>query len=142
MKYAILSISVALSVFCGSGAAFAVDRADSCKGDCGACARICEETLKYFNEKGGKYTDSKRVQLITDCIAICKLSADFKERKSEFAGSIQKACAEICAKCAKSCEELNDDKLKDCIAKCNNCAQMCDSEKSSKSGEDCCKDKK
>lgn len=143
MKYAILSLAVALAVLWSTGVpVFAMDKGSVCAGDCRACAKICEDTLKYFNEKGGNYTDTKRVQLITDCIAICKLSADFKERKSEFAVNIQQTCAEICSKCAKACEELKDDKLKECIAKCNECAQMCKSETSKASAEDCCKEKK
>ncbi len=98
---------------------------DACAGDCKSCYTMCEEKLDYFLKKGGKHADPARVQLMRDCIAICKTNEDFKTRGSANAALIAKACADICTKCAKSCEELGDDSLKDCIAMCKKCSDSC-----------------
>lgn len=121
-------------------------KSDTCAADCKTCYTMCEEKLDYFLKKGGKHADPARVQLMKDCITICKANEDFKTRGSANMAVLAKACADICYKCAKSCEELGDDTLKDCIAMCRKCADSCNvTSKSKKARADggcqmaCCK---
>jgi len=102
-----------------------VHKTDPCAADCKSCYTMCEEKLDYFLKKGGKYADPARVQLMKDCITICKANEDFKTRGSQNAAAVAKACADICTKCAKSCEELSDDSLKACISMCKKCSDSC-----------------
>lgn len=150
MHKTILALFVAALLGLFSNAAFADHKpghkSDPCAGDCKSCYTMCEEKLDYFLKKGGKHADPDRVQLMRDCITICKANEDFKTRGSANAGLLAKVCADICAKCAKSCEALNDDSLRDCIAMCKKCSDSCKTmDKNKKAAADttcemaCCK---
>ena len=52
---------------------------------CAACAKICEDTLKYFKKQGGKYTEAANLQKLQDCITLCNASADLQARNSAHA---------------------------------------------------------
>jgi hypothetical protein len=89
------------------------------------CHDMCTKNLASFEQKGGKYADPARLNLMRDCAKICELNADFLSRKSAYADDTGKLCAQICNDCAKKCEELKDSSLKDCIALCRECATAC-----------------
>ena len=99
---------------------------DACADLCKKCSTMCSKNLADFQKKGGKYAEASRLNLMRDCMKICDTNADFKSRNSENGSAIDQACSDICHKCAKKCEALNDPKLKDCIALCNKCADSCD----------------
>ena len=121
-----LFLVVLLAIVFGMAPALAADKAkaEAC-GDCNGCAQTCSTTLDQFLKKGGKYADPKRVSLLRDCIAICKTNDGLRKRKSEFFPQVDKVCGEVCAKCAQSCEELNDPSLKGCIELCKKCSTAC-----------------
>ena len=113
---------------------------EKCAGDCSKCATRCEKALKYFNSKGGKYTQAENIKLIKDCIAACKFSAELKSRNSEFAGQAGLVCSEICSKCATMCDDLKDPTLKDCVDMCKQCGSSCEHHGKLKASadRDCC----
>ena len=116
-------------------AAFAADKnavktSECCQTTCSACQKTCEDALKYCESKGGKHADKAHLDTLKDCISLCKASADLGARGSKLTAKLRDVCAEACKKCAKSCEALNDPKLKDCVTTCNDCAKSC-------SGESC-----
>jgi hypothetical protein len=123
-------------------AAFAADKgtksaADCCQMICSKCQKTCEEALKYCLSKGGKHAAKEHIDTLKDCIALCKASADLGSRDSKLTAKLREICAEACTKCAKSCEALNDPKLKDCVTVCNECAKSCET-----GGESCKPDAK
>jgi hypothetical protein len=96
-----------------------------CEERCANCQTMCEKTSEYVKKLGGKAASPERIKLLADCISICKTSHDFLSRGSQFHPDVCKVCADVCTACAKSCQELNDPKLKDCIAECKKCAASC-----------------
>lgn len=112
-------------LLCSYGAASALAH-DACTELCKQCGSICSKNLADFQKRGGKYAEASRINLMKDCVKICDTNADFKNRKSSNGTEVDTACAYICRKCAKDCEVLNDPKLKDCIALCNQCADACE----------------
>jgi hypothetical protein len=118
------SILLLLFMFSSIAPAFAHGD-DACAKLCVKCSDMCTENLAAFRKKGGKYAEPGRISLMQDCIAICKLNADFKKRDSASAKEVDKVCSDICHKCADKCEELKDSSLKDCIALCRECADSC-----------------
>jgi hypothetical protein len=123
-KIATLFVLMFMFVLFGMAPALAHE-GDACAKLCIKCSDMCTKNLASFRKKGGKYADADRINLIQDCIAICKLNGDFKTRDSASTSEVDKVCSDICHKCADKCEELKDSSLKDCIALCRECADSC-----------------
>lgn len=107
------------------GAACAKAGTVSCSTNCESCAKTCEKTLSYFLKKGGKYTEAGNIRTLKDCIALCKISADFHARGSAHAAKVAALCHDLCLECAKMCKDMNDPKLADCVKSCEECADCC-----------------
>lgn len=142
MKRILFSLLMLLTFFAFNpafDAAFAADKAtkNTSQTTCTSCLKTCEDALKYCEKKGGKHVDKEHIKTLKDCIALCRASSDLGSRDSALLAKVRGACAEACAKCAKSCEALNDPKLKDCVQSCNDCAKSCASD-----AGDCCKEPK
>jgi hypothetical protein len=123
-----LLMSLCLAIMVASFGGIPATAHDACADLCKKCSSMCSNNLSDFQKKGGKYADAARLNLMRDCIKICQTNADFKARDSANGAAVDKACADICHKCAKECQALNDPNLKDCIALCNQCADVCDKE--------------
>ena len=94
--------------------------------NCASCRAICEQTLSYCLKKGGKHAEPSHLQLLRDCLEICVASSGFMLRDSAFHHLTCGACAEICARCAESCEKMpNDAQMKACAEACRRCAESC-----------------
>jgi hypothetical protein len=101
-------------------------RMQECIEECTSCHRICLETLTHCLSKGGRHADAHHIRLLTDCAEICQTSANFMLRNSELHVHTCGACAEICERCARSCEEMSDDDLMArCAEACRSCAAIC-----------------
>lgn len=97
-----------------------------CIENCLDCYSICTQTLTYCQSKGGKHADPEHLRLLQDCIEICQLSADFMLRRSPLHTRTCGVCAEICERCAVSCETMPEDPwMKACAESCRRCAQSC-----------------
>ena len=96
-----------------------------CEQNCSSCQSMCEKSSQYVKKLAGKAATPERLKLFADCISICKTSHDFLKRGSQFHPEVCKVCADVCNACAKSCQELNDPKLKECIEECKKCADSC-----------------
>lgn len=100
---------------------------EACEAQCKNCQKVCQETLAYCKDKGGKYAEAKHLNTLKDCILACKTSADFLSRNSANHMKSCGFCAAICKTCADSCATFADDKkLKECVAECRKCAESCD----------------
>ena len=101
-------------------------RMQKCIDECSNCHRICLETLTHCLSKGGRLSEAHHIRLLTDCAEICQVSANFMLRNSELHVYTCGACAEICERCARSCEEMSDDDLMArCAEACRTCATLC-----------------
>ena len=140
---ALFVLLVAMAILPGQSA-FAKEGKDCCKKgeacekplagkkagapkSCAACAKICEDTLKYFKKQGGKYTEAANLQKLQDCITLCNASADLQARNSAHAKKLLEVCHAVCLDCAKMCKDMNDPKLADCVKSCEECTSCCES---------------
>ena len=102
------------------------DSMRSCIQECTSCHGICVETVTHCLETGGKHAEAAHIRLLLDCAEICQTSANFMLRGSEFHARTCGVCAEVCERCAASCESLGDDQhMKDCAQACRRCAESC-----------------
>ena len=105
----------------------AIHRVEQCIKDCLDCYRICARTLEHCLGKGGPHAEPGHVQLLIDCMSICRSSADFMVRGSRHHPLVCRACAEICRECARDCRRIDDDReMQRCAEMCERCATECE----------------
>ncbi|MBN1207987.1 MAG: four-helix bundle copper-binding protein [Myxococcaceae bacterium] len=98
----------------------------ACISDCMACSAVCLQSVTYCLQKGGKHAALDHIRLLEDCVQICKTSADFMLRGSPLHVRTCAICAEVCDKCAVSCESMADDAvMKACAEACRRCEESC-----------------
>ena len=99
-----------------------------CVDECLDCYAICESTMRYCVESGGKHAEPSHLRLLADCTAICQTSAGFMLRGSDLHTRVCGVCAEVCRRCADSCTQVDpsDQTMKDCAAQCRSCADSCE----------------
>gem|GEM_PF-116325 len=99
---------------------------ERCIQNCLDCHRICEDTVTYCTEMGGKHAEPTHLRLLRDCAQICVTSADFMLRGSDVHPRVCGVCAEVCEHCAESCEQFGDDaQMNECTEICRRCAESC-----------------
>lgn len=97
-----------------------------CIQDCTRCHTVCLESVVYCLNKGGKHAQPDHIRLLLDCAEICQTSANFMLRMSPQHGLTCGACAEICDRCADSCNSFMDDlQMQACAQVCRKCAASC-----------------
>lgn len=90
------------------------------------CHTICLETITHCLAKGGEHARPDHIKLLLDCAEICQTAANFMTRDSEAHALTCRVCAEICERCAASCEEMgDDDEMRRCAEACLRCAESC-----------------
>jgi hypothetical protein len=97
-----------------------------CIQECLNCHSICLQTAAYCLQMGGKHADPRHMTLLLDCAEICQTSANFMLRGSDLHGRTCGVCAEVCERCAQSCDHMGDDAMmKACADQCRRCAESC-----------------
>jgi hypothetical protein len=103
------------------------ESAQECIKACIRCHQICLDTVaNYCLERGGRHAHVHHVRAMLDCAEICTTAANFLLRGSPQHGLTCKLCAEVCARCAESCEDMGDDEtMAACAKSCRNCQDSC-----------------
>ena len=99
---------------------------EECIDNCSRCHDVCLLTVTHCLQRGGEHAAGEHVRLLLDCAEICRTSADFMLRGSEFHYRTCAVCADVCTRCAEVCEQMGDaSKLAECAAVCRRCAESC-----------------
>lgn len=99
---------------------------EDCIRMCRQCHDECQDTLfNYCLPQGGDHLAGAHVRLMTDCVQICAVSADFMSRRSPMHTTVCEACARICDACADSCEQIGGQAMRHCAEVCRRCAKSC-----------------
>lgn len=97
-----------------------------CIDECVACYSLCEQTVQHCLEMGGKHAAPHHIRLLLDCAEICRTSAGFMLRGSDFHHRTCGVCAEVCRACEKECRSMGDDEMMQrCADACRRCAESC-----------------
>jgi hypothetical protein len=97
-----------------------------CIDECQTCHGICLETIQHCLEMGGEHAEPEHIKLLQACAAICQTSADFMLMQSDLHGLTCGVCAEVCERCAESCDQFGDDEMMQrCAEACRSCATSC-----------------
>ena len=98
----------------------------ACIEECKSCHDICTETISHCLEIGGDHAEPNHIRLLLDCAEICRTSANFMLRMSEFHSQTCGVCADVCERCAQDCEHFGDDQMmQQCAETCRRCAESC-----------------
>jgi hypothetical protein len=90
------------------------------------CYKVCEETMKYCHEIGGKHVEPMHMQAIIDCKEACQMATSFMIRESVMHGDVCQLCADACNSCAEYCEKFESDKvMQKCVEVCRRCEESC-----------------
>ena len=95
--------------------------------NCLHCYNICEETINHCLRMGGRHADPEHLILLRDCAEICRTTAGFLLRGSEFHAQNCGVCTVICSQCAEACEHTaeGDQTMQLCADICRQCADSC-----------------
>lgn len=98
----------------------------ACIDECQTCHALCLECASHCLSLGGKLAGYEHQTLLQDCADICRTAADFMLRGSALHRETCRACAEVCDRCAASCESMGGDAMmKKCAEACRRCAESC-----------------
>ena len=93
---------------------------------CQSCHATCVETINHCLHLGGAHGDPAHIRLLSDCADICRVTADFVLRASEYYNYPMGVCAFLCERCASECDVLGGDAfIGDCARACRSCHAEC-----------------
>lgn len=102
------------------------EQIEKCKELCWRSRDTCQTTLfTHRLQMGDEYVAEAHVKIMIDCIEMCQLSADFITRESDMHVISCAACADVCDRCAVSCEQIGGDHMLACADICRECADAC-----------------
>ena len=82
--------------------------------------------MSHCLQQGGRHAEASHIQLLLDCVDICRTSADFMLRGSDLHTLTCGVCAQVCERCAQDCEQMGDDEMmRRCAEACRRCAESC-----------------
>jgi hypothetical protein len=95
-----------------------------CIEACRACHKTCLQlAMNQCLELEGKYLEPEHFRLLLNCAEICHTTANFMISRSHLHPLLCGVCAEVCAKCASSCEAVGD--MASCVQQCRDCSGHC-----------------
>lgn len=94
------------------------------------CARACAEAASHClgelrRQSGNSEKHADALAHTAACEQFCTLSASQAACGSPLASIAHEANARACDACAKACEGMDDQVMKDCIESCRECAEVC-----------------
>lgn len=95
---------------------------------CQDCHARCIQLISHCLTLGGRHATPTHIRLLMDCAQLCTVTADFMARDSAFHERTCTVCAELCRRCAESCDQIagDDQLIKQCAELCRRCAESCD----------------
>lgn len=97
----------------------------SCIEACYQCAAACDHCATACLTEDNVKMMARCIALDIDCAEICRISAGFMARNSEFASRLCALCAEICQACGDECAKHEHGHCQECAQACHRCAEEC-----------------
>lgn len=97
----------------------------SCIRACNECADACDHCSTACLQEDDVKAMTRCIALDVDCAAICRLSAAYMARGSEFARAMCELCARVCDACGDECARHQHAHCQECAQACRRCAEEC-----------------
>jgi hypothetical protein len=88
------------------------------------CHQACIEGLSFGLQHRGESAHLLHARLMLDCAQVCDATRDLMLRSSDFAHQMAALCAEVCTRCAASCDRVGAG-MEPCAEACRRCADAC-----------------
>jgi hypothetical protein len=88
------------------------------------CHQACIEALSWGLQRRGEPAHLLHARLLLDCAQMCDAARDMMLRSSDFAHQIAALTADVCERCATSCDRMGDG-MATCAGACRACADAC-----------------
>jgi hypothetical protein len=88
------------------------------------CHQACIEALSAALQAKGDAAHLLHARLLLDCAQMCDTARDLMLRSSDFAHQAAALTAEVCERCAASCDRAGAG-MAACAEECRRCAQAC-----------------
>lgn len=92
---------------------------------CYDCAIACDHCATACLQEPDPKPMARCIALDIDCADICRLAAAYMARGSEFAKDICAFCAKVCEECGAECAKHPMEHCQACAAACRRCADEC-----------------
>lgn len=92
---------------------------------CYDCAAACDHCATACLQEPDPKAMARCIALDLDCADLCRLSAAFMARGSDFAKEICTLCAKVCEECGAECAKHQVEHCQACAAACRRCAEAC-----------------
>ena len=90
------------------------------------CITACENcATKCLSEENVNQME-KCIRTDRDCADICRITATFVARESQYMQKMLKQCIELCKDCEKECRKHDHDHCQKCADACRECVQACE----------------
>lgn len=102
-------------------------RLSACLKVCQDCAGACLTTITHCLGLAGEHAEHSHQAILQDCADICETTARFIARRSAHSTHLCRACAELCAICARDCDSFpgDDQTMRECAQSCRLCVECC-----------------
>jgi len=88
------------------------------------CHQACIEALSWGLQQRGEPAHLLHARLMLDCAQMCDAARDMMLRSSDFAHQAAALTADVCERCATSCERMGEG-MAGCARACRTCADAC-----------------
>ena len=106
--------------------AHALSELRECIARCANCQEVCASTIVYCLNERGDHAGTDLIRALVECTQACELARDLMLRGSSLDGDASRICAEVCERCAETCESVDGDEvLNRCAEECRRCAESC-----------------
>jgi hypothetical protein len=97
----------------------------NCIEACQRCHQVCLQTaMTYCLQQGGPHAKADHLRIMLNCAELCQTAANFMLSEAPQHTSVCGVCAEVCAACALSCEQIGQ--MDECAKVCRHCARECE----------------
>jgi len=103
----------------------AYEQYSACIEACTFCAEVCDSCMSAARNDPNHPVMTRCNSLCMDCAAICRMTAGFMSRDSEFIDLICQDCAEICEACMDESMKFDTEYCRDCAKACRKCMGEC-----------------
>ena len=90
------------------------------------CAIACDHCFSSCLQEEDVKMMTNCIRLNVECAQICRTTAALIAQEVSYIQEMAEVCSDVCAACARECEEHEHEHCKVCAEVCRRCEEVCD----------------